>query len=147
PDLRLAVVEGGEREIEQLSGFWEFGARWASRILQDALARMLTDPGAWALLEHARGEYARRRHAFVDRYDLGELAHGRGLLDVWLKVPHERRAVVTLAAHGVSSLGAHLFYTGEAPDFIRLSTSRMQGTEWEVLDRAVQAVRAVRARS
>lgn len=141
PDLRLAVVEGGEREIEQLSGFWEFGARWASRILQDALARMLMDPEAWAALERAREEYARRRQAFIDRYDLAELAHGQGLLDVWLEVRNERRAVVTLAAHGVSSLGAHLFYTGQAPDFIRLSTSRMQGTEWDVLDRAVRAVR------
>ncbi|WP_131105930.1 PLP-dependent aminotransferase family protein [Ornithinimicrobium sufpigmenti] len=140
PDLRLAVVEGGEREIEQLSGFWEFGARWASRILQDALARMLTDPVAWQTLDRARGEYARRRQAFIERFDLADRAHGQGLLDVWLHVRNERRAVVTLAANGVSCLGAHLFYTGQAPDFIRVSTSLMQGTEWTVLDRAVRAL-------
>lgn len=140
PDLRLAVVEGGEREIEQLSGFWEFGARWASRILQDALARMLTDPAAWRTLDRAREEYARRRQTFLNRYDLADRVHGQGLLDVWLAVRNERRAVVTLAAHGVSSLGAHLFYTGPAPDLIRLSTSRIQSTEWDMLDRAVRAL-------
>lgn len=101
---------------------------------------MLIDPEAWQTLDCARGEYARRRQAFIERYDLGDRAHGQGLLDVWLDVRNERRAVVTLAAHGVSCLGSHLFYTGQAPDFIRVSTSLMRGTEWGVLDRAIRAL-------
>ncbi|WP_040658342.1 PLP-dependent aminotransferase family protein [Ornithinimicrobium pekingense] len=140
PDLRLAIIEGGELEVEQISSYWEFGARWASRLLQDALARMLEDPAAWHTVEAARSEYHQRREAFLDRYALREAVSGRGLLDVWLQVPNERRAVVTLAAHGVPSLGAHLFYASRPPDRIRMSTSRLTEEAWPVLDRVMPAV-------
>lgn len=140
PDLRLAVIEGGDREIEQIHAYWEFGARWASRILQDALARMLTDPAAWVGVEAARTEYSLRRAAFIERYQLEEQVYGDGLLDIWLRVSNERRAVVTLAAHGVSCLGAHLFYIGDAPNFIRVSTARLGQGNWPRLDRAVRSL-------
>lgn len=140
PDLRLAVIEGGEREIEQMHAYWEFGTRWSSRILQDALALMLTDPAAWAGMESARAEYSARRSAFIERYDLESQVCGDGVLDVWLRVANERRAVVTFAAHGVSCLGAHLFYVGEAPNFIRVSTARLGEADWPRLDRAFAAL-------
>ncbi len=144
PDLRLAVVEGGEREVEQISGYWEFGARWASRLLQDALARMLDDPRVWRGIERAREEYGRRRGLFIDRYDLTGAVHGSGVLDVWLEVANERRAVVTLAAHGVSSLGAHLFYAANPPHRIRMSTARLTQGSWPVLDRVMPMIGVVR---
>lgn len=94
--------------MEQISGYWEFGARWASRLLQDALA--------------------------------GIEPLGDGLLDVWLQVANERRAVVTLAAHGVSSLGAHLFFASDPPHRIRMSTARLTADSWPVLDRVMHSI-------
>lgn len=141
PDLRLAIIEGADREVGRISGYWEFGARWASRLLQDALARMMADVEAWRAIDAAREVYRRRREAFIDRYDLAADVGGRGLLDVWLRVPNERRAVVTLASHGVPSLGAHLFYVSHPPDRIRVSTSRLTEDAWPVLDRVMPSIR------
>lgn len=146
PDLRLAVVEGTTREVQQMHAYSEFGARWTSRILQDALAQMLTDDAAWQQLRDAQREYAARRARFVDRYDLAGALRGDNLLDAWLRVSDERRAVVTLAAHGMACLGARKFFLSDPPELIRISTSRVTEEHWPTLDHAMARVEFARAK-
>jgi DNA-binding transcriptional MocR family regulator len=43
------------------------GQAWTSRLLQQVLLDLLTDPAGIAAVQHARNEYARRRRLVVAR--------------------------------------------------------------------------------
>ncbi|QIZ49669.1 aminotransferase class I/II-fold pyridoxal phosphate-dependent enzyme [Dickeya zeae] len=131
PDLRLAVLSGPESLVKRLQSFRNFGASWTSRILQDAVAWMLTDPTTQRKLQQARDCYAERR-----RLLLKALAH-RGLhlpdrdgLSIYLPVESEQFAMITLAARGIAVLPGERCRCGGA-QFIRVSTSMLNADQVE----------------
>ncbi|MFC0228233.1 aminotransferase class I/II-fold pyridoxal phosphate-dependent enzyme [Serratia aquatilis] len=123
PDLRLAVLSGPKEMIRQIQSFRNFGAGWSSRILQQALAWLLTDAETQQRLEEARVIYAQRRESL--RLALANrglhLAEKDGL-SLWLPVPSEQFALITLAARGIAVLPGERCRIG-GQQHIRVSTS------------------------
>ncbi|MEU7827781.1 aminotransferase class I/II-fold pyridoxal phosphate-dependent enzyme [Nonomuraea sp. NPDC049129] len=104
PDLRLAIIGGAAEAVERVRVLRSYGTGWTSRILQDALAHLLTDPGTQSIVEQARIAYARRRASLVTALSArGVHTGGRDSLVLWVPVHDESEALVTLAAHGISA--------------------------------------------
>lgn len=101
PDLRLAVLSSSREIVEQIQAYRNFGPSWTSRVLQDAAAWMLNDPGCMATLAHAKAVYANRRNALIAALCYrGISVQGADGLSVWIAVPSEQFALVTLAVRG-----------------------------------------------
>ncbi|EWT04784.1 GntR family transcriptional regulator [Intrasporangium chromatireducens Q5-1] len=125
PDLRLAVMGGGAAPLERARVYRQFGAGWTSRIVQNALAWMLLDPGCQEQVRTARRIYAQRRH------DLVRLLEQRGVpvanesgLAVWVPVLNEREALLVLASHGIAVAGAAESWTRQGPAAVRVATGQ-----------------------
>lgn len=103
PDLRLAVLSGSAVIVEQIQSYRSFSAGWTSRVLQAAGAWLMREPAIADALAQARGLYQQRRDALADalRRRHVPVAEGGGLC-VWLQVPSEPFALVTLAARGIA---------------------------------------------
>lgn len=103
PDLRLAVMSGTTSHIAQIQAFRNFRSGWSSRILQGALSYLLTDASTQYGIAHAREVYHQRRQKLVDALARrGIYVPDNDSLCVWLPVPSERYALVTLAARGIA---------------------------------------------
>src|SRR5207244_6784996 len=87
--------------VEQIQAYRNFGASWTSRIQQDAVAWMLNDPGSMAAVASAKEVYAARRNRLIEALkQQGIRVPGRDGLSVWIAVPSEQFAMVTLAVRG-----------------------------------------------
>lgn len=126
PDLRLGVMAGAGEPIERARTYRNFGPRWTSRLLQDALAYLLEDPDAQSQVRAARETYAERRsrcaQALLDR---GVNVKNRDGFSLWVPVANEGHALVTLGAHGISASPGSQFYVGGGDPHLRLATSRL----------------------
>lgn len=127
PDLRLAVLSGSFRVVEQIQAYRNFGACWTSRILQNAAAWMLNDPQCNAMVANARRVYAERRNSLVEalRRRNVHLVTGDGLC-LWIPVPSEQFAMITLAARGFAVFPGTRFSIVENPH-IRVGTGTLTG--------------------
>lgn len=126
PDLRIAVMAGALDPVERARSYRNFGARWTSRLLQDALAHLLTDPSSCHVVDTARQTYRQRRSACADALQ----AHGidvtdRDGLSLWVPVADESHALVTLAAHGISVSPGKQFFVTSGPSHVRLAISHL----------------------
>lgn len=103
PELRSCVVAGPARLVERVRRIRSFETPWAGRVLQDAQAFLIDDPDTDALLRQSRARYAARRLALAQAL-LAEGVHTRTAdgLGLWVPVVDETRALMSLAAHGVS---------------------------------------------
>jgi DNA-binding transcriptional MocR family regulator len=103
PELRSCVVAGPARLVERVRRIRRLGTAWAGRVLQDAQAFLIDDPDTDALLRQARTRYAGRREALAQalRVEGVPVLAGDGL-GLWVPVADETRALMSLAAHGVS---------------------------------------------
>jgi DNA-binding transcriptional MocR family regulator len=126
PDLRLAVVGGATALVEKARVYRTFGSGWTSRILQNCLAALLTDPAVDRSVAQARAIYRQRRDSLATA-----LAH-HGLpcgsadgLAVWIPVRDERTALVTLAAAGVAVASGSQYHHGPHQPHIRAATGRL----------------------
>lgn len=137
PDLRLALVTGDDLTLDRVSGRFGIGPGWVSRILQRAVASMLTDPEVAALLEEAAVEYGRRRDALVAALRESGLADatGRSGLNVWTTVPSEDSAITGAADAGFIVRGGATF--GSARPAVRITVSNL---EHEDIPRLVAAL-------
>ncbi|MGX8940884.1 aminotransferase class I/II-fold pyridoxal phosphate-dependent enzyme [Symbiopectobacterium sp. Eva_TO] len=140
PDLRLAVISGSKTRMDQLQSFRHFGVGWSSRILQGALAYLLNDTQAQHDIAHAKQVYHRRRQALVDALARrGINVPESDALCIWLPVPSERHALVTLAVRGIAvrvGVGAGV----KSGEFIRLSISQLQEHQVETVAEAVSQI-------
>jgi DNA-binding transcriptional MocR family regulator len=126
PDLRIGVLGGAEHAIHRAQAFRNFGARWTSRLLQDALAHLLTSDMVRQQVAHARETYARRRRICVDALArAGIVVGGDDGFSLWVPVADESYALVTLAAHGISVSPGRQFFANGGQPHIRLATSRL----------------------
>ncbi|WP_326819958.1 aminotransferase class I/II-fold pyridoxal phosphate-dependent enzyme [Streptosporangium sp. NBC_01756] len=126
PDLRLAIIGGAAEAVERVRVLRSFGTGWTSRILQDTLAHLLSDPGAQAVVEDARTAYARRRAKLAaELSDRGVPVGGRDGLVLWVPVHDESEALVTLAAHGVAAAPGSRYRVRQGPPHIRIAIAQL----------------------
>jgi DNA-binding transcriptional MocR family regulator len=124
PDLRLAVMSGPEKIIDQIGTYRNFREGWTSRILQNAAAWMLRDEQSIASVERARLTYGERRQALSDALTERGVPHTGGSLAVWIAVPSEQHALVTLASRGIAVIAGGLSQIRGTPH-IRVATGRL----------------------
>lgn len=126
-ELRTSVIGGARPLIERISQLRSRGFGLNSRILQDAVAWLITDPQTQLSVANARRRYASRRKLLAEA--LGERGHpveDRDGLMLWLPVPNENSALVNLANYGLSvGSGKRCFVTPPAGGYLRVATSRL----------------------
>jgi DNA-binding transcriptional MocR family regulator len=126
PDLRLAVLGGAAEVVDRVRVLRSFGTGWTSRILQDALAYLLTDEATIAAVTVARDRYVRRRGLLADalRARGVSTANADGLM-LWVPVAAESEALVTLAAHGIAASPGSRYCVSAADPHLRVATARL----------------------
>ncbi|WP_255770938.1 aminotransferase class I/II-fold pyridoxal phosphate-dependent enzyme [Pseudarthrobacter sulfonivorans] len=145
PDLRLAVMGGPSEPLERARLYRQFGAGWTSRILQNALAWMLTSDAVKAQVEHARARYAERRTQMamlLAERGVQVESHDDGL-GLWVRVLNEQQALLVLASHGVASGGSSGGSIRSQPPSIRLAIGRQLDRPEEIADLYAMASRAL----
>ncbi|CDR08835.1 aminotransferase domain-containingtranscriptional regulator [Streptomyces iranensis] len=126
PDLRIAVVGGPREMVERARVLRTFGTGWTSRILQDALAHLLTDEEAGRCVREAARRYDARRSALAERLaERGVHTANRDGLMLWVPVVDETSALVTLAARGITVSPGSRFCVSYARPHVRVATSRL----------------------
>ncbi|TCL06206.1 aminotransferase class I/II-fold pyridoxal phosphate-dependent enzyme [Sodalis ligni] len=126
-DLRTCVLAGAATLIDSVRQIRSHGAAMNSRILQGALAYLLTDPETNSWTERARERYASRRVSLVEalRHQGFQIKNHDGL-SIWLPVEHETRAIVALAEKGISvGSGSRCFPADPTGHYLRLATGRL----------------------
>ncbi|MFI5490639.1 PLP-dependent aminotransferase family protein [Micromonospora echinaurantiaca] len=135
PDLRLAVLGGAAPLVERARVYRTFGSGWTSRILQNCLAHLLTDPHTHELVAQAGETYRTRRRTLAEALAArGVRTGGTEGLSLWMPVEDERSALVTLAAHGVAVVPGGRCFFGPHEPFLRVATSRLHDHVDEVAD-------------
>jgi DNA-binding transcriptional MocR family regulator len=134
PDFRLAVLSAPPEMVERLHAFRGFGVGWTSRILQAAVAALLTDPGTDTVLATARASYATRRRALLAALAArGIHLPDRDGLAIWLPVRSEQFALVTLAAHNIAVIAGSACTTRSSAH-VRVATSLLTGQPDKIAD-------------
>ncbi|WP_189037444.1 aminotransferase class I/II-fold pyridoxal phosphate-dependent enzyme [Streptomyces daqingensis] len=128
PDLRLAVLGGPRSIVERARVLRTYGTGWTSRILQDALAHLLTDGATAEYVENAVRHYRLRRVGLAERLaEHGIETRNRDGLSLWIPVADETSALVTLAARGTTASPGSHFSTSPHPPHIRTAITRLPG--------------------
>lgn len=101
-DLRVGVAGGSDYYIDRMWQQLTFSSRWTSRILQDALAFQLSDPGALSELDRYVATCRQRHRAFTKAlrrvgFDLPDTAGPT----IWLPVPDEYVMTTQMSSRGV----------------------------------------------
>jgi len=123
PDIRVAVMIGAPRLIREAHRR-RIGGFDVSRINQDLLRLMLTDPERGDRLATIRTEYSRRQREFLAVL----AAHGisvpsGGGFNVWIPVRSEADALVYLASKGIGVAPGSAFQVAADTPHIRVSTA------------------------
>lgn len=126
-DLRTCVIGGASKLIDDVRRVRSYGAAMNSRILQGALAWLLRDERANAAIARARDRYASRRTGLLRLLRVkGLRAQGDDGLNLWVPVPNEEAAIVSLAGHGISvGSGTRCFVGAKKGEYLRISTARL----------------------
>lgn len=137
PDLRVAVLTGDPVTVDRVLGRQGLGPGWVSRLLQRAVAHLLTsgavDTGAVAR------SYGERRDALVRALkERGVEAHGRSGMNVWVPVSDETGTVARLLGAGWAVAPGARFRVA-APQGVRLTVSPLTAADIEPLADAVAA--------
>ena len=123
-DVRTSVLGGSSELVARSIMRRSHGVGSNSRILQNALAHLITDQTADAVVRRAREAYRRRRDLLVaalHRHGLVTHSGDTGLV-VWVEVADETDALVALASRGISVAPARkAFISPPEADMIRIS--------------------------
>lgn len=128
PDLRLAVLSTTKEYADSIQAYRNFGASWTSRILQNAAAYLLNSKALPAQLEASRETYLQRRKWLTDELDKRKIRYfGDEGFALWIPVPSERYALVTMAVHGYAVFHGSRFLCSDKHDeeYIRIATSSL----------------------
>ncbi|KUL29982.1 aminotransferase-like domain-containing protein [Actinoplanes awajinensis] len=134
PDLRLAAIGGPAAVVEQVIDRRLLGPGWSSRLLQGVLLDLLTDARTIARVAEARGIYAERRAALLAALGgHGVTATAADGINLWMSVPDQQNAMVTLAAHGIAAApGAPFCVTPLGSDHLRLTAGLVSGGQTDL---------------
>jgi len=144
PDLRIAAVGGAAAPLRTLERRRNLGPSWTSRLIQQILLEMLTDPEIVEQVAHAATTYSARRTEFAAALRSHGIVLNVGAgLNVAIPVPDEQAAVIYLAAHGIGAAPGRPFLVAPVDqDFIRLSIGSFAGSLVELAAHAAAASRA-----
>ncbi|GAA1149144.1 aminotransferase class I/II-fold pyridoxal phosphate-dependent enzyme [Nesterenkonia lutea] len=141
-DLRTAVLAGPQELIARVITERSGGVSSNSRVLQHTLAFLLRDPGAGRRITSARTRYATRRRMALEAFALAGLqAHaGPASWAVWIEVPDERAAALTLSAQGViTDVGSSSHLSEQPTGLLRISIAQLPEDQ-ELLSALAQLV-------
>ena len=143
PDLRLAAVTAPAAVLDPVLERRLLGQGWTSRLLQQLLLTLLTDPASVAAVARARDEYARRRHLVVTSLvGLGlDLPPGDGL-NLWLPVADEQAALISLASNGIAAAAGTAFAAGPTTPHLRVTVGLIATDHDAVAAHLADAARA-----
>ena len=140
PDLRVAFLAGDSLTINRVEGRFALGPRRVSRLLQQLVHAVWSDPGAGRQLARASEIYRQRREALIAALAArGIHAHGASGFNVWVPLRHEAQAVRDLAERGWAVAAGEPFRI-DAPPGIRITTSTLLPPDAERLAADVAAV-------
>lgn len=124
PDLRIGVMGGAADPVERARVYRHFGDGWTSRILQGALAWMLTDPTSQAAVARAAEVYTERRERFAALLrERGLEVRGGDNLALWVPVLSEVQAMLVMASHGIATIGVSSSYARRGTQGVRVVTA------------------------
>ncbi|MGH9038767.1 MAG: aminotransferase class I/II-fold pyridoxal phosphate-dependent enzyme, partial [Acidimicrobiia bacterium] len=147
PDLRVAVLRGDPTTVARVEGRQALGTGWVSHLLQQAVARLLTDPATTRLLRRATTVYARRRHGLVTAMAAhGLTTTGDSGLNLWLPVAEEQATVRALLDAGWA-VAAGESYRRTAGPGLRITIATLTPEEARVLAADVAATLAPSGRT
>jgi len=125
PDLRVAWLAADRETLARVAGRQRIGFRWVSRLLQEIVLALETDPASRRRVARAARAYAARRDALRAALAAhGIEAHGTSGLNVWIPVPEEAAAVQALLASGYAVAAGERFRIA-SPPAIRVTISRL----------------------
>lgn len=102
---------------------------WVSHVLQETVARLMTDPATTALVASAARAYASRRAALIAALGGHTVAaHGVSGMNVWVPVRDEAAVVNGLRSHGWWVAGGVRFRIGAGPG-VRITTADLTESE------------------
>ena len=131
PDLRLAVLAGDPTTVSRVEGRQLLGTGWVSRILQQTVAALWSDPAVAERLTQAEETYAARRAALIEALGRrGIAARGRSGLNVYVPVVEEARVVATLLRRGWAVTPCERWRIA-SPPAIRVTTATLGAEEAE----------------
>ncbi|QEO14562.1 PLP-dependent aminotransferase family protein [Agromyces intestinalis] len=126
PLLQTAVLAGGSTAVHAVAEVQRLEGARPNPLLQDALAALMRDASADALITAAAETYARRNRALLDALAArGISAQGAGGFFAWVPVADERDALLRLAEHGVSASPGSRSTFGDLAPHIRVATTRL----------------------
>ncbi|MBP8538944.1 aminotransferase class I/II-fold pyridoxal phosphate-dependent enzyme, partial [Streptomyces sp. MK37H] len=93
-DLRWGALACDRTTLARHDGRMLLTSGWVSHVLQETVARLMTDPETQGLVTAARSAYARRREALLAALSArGIAAHGASGMNVWVPVRDEAAVV------------------------------------------------------
>ncbi|MFM0348186.1 aminotransferase-like domain-containing protein [Paraburkholderia sp. RL17-347-BIC-D] len=126
-DLRTSIIAGSAELVERARQMRSHGTAMTSRILQEAVAYLITDPETESIIDRARLCYAQRRQRLREALNLRGMPtdEGDGFV-LWLPVADENATLLNLASFGVSvGAGSKCFVTPQSAGHLRIATSRL----------------------
>lgn len=126
-DMRMCILAGAADLVERVRNARSHGTGINSRILQGAMAWLLTESSARARFAEAAATYSRRRKLMTRSLR----SHGIALEDgegpvIWLPVPDEAAALTQLAARGLLlGPGSYCQLPGGPGGHLRLACTRL----------------------
>jgi DNA-binding transcriptional MocR family regulator len=140
PDLRLAAVGAPATVLDPILERRLLGQGWTSRLLQQLLLALLTDPSSIAAVGHARSEYARRRHLVITSLAEAGIAlpPGDGL-NIWLPVADEQSALISLASAGIAAAAGAAFTPSGGAPHLRVTVGLIAADHASVAARLAEA--------
>jgi DNA-binding transcriptional MocR family regulator len=144
-DLRTSVLGGAAALINRALAVRTRGYVMQSRILQNAMAHLMTNPQSQHRLAHARRRYAWRRTTLIKALaGQGIEARNRDGIMVWIPVDDERAALVNLASYGIAAgAGSKCFIDPPPQSHLRIATSRLPDDRRLISQLAKTIARAV----
>ncbi|MGM7668616.1 GntR family transcriptional regulator [Microbacterium sp. A93] len=129
-DLRTSVIGGDGALVDAAIHHRSGGVASNSRLLQNALATLLSEPATRRLIDAARQRYALRRQQALEAFaSTGMTVHsGPGSWALWADVHDERAAALALGGHGIVTDVSENSYVGDASprrQRLRLSIAQM----------------------
>jgi DNA-binding transcriptional MocR family regulator len=98
----LAALSAPPELLRAVTARRQLGQGWSSRLLQQVLLSLLTDPVAAERVRQASETYAARRAAVVEALgERGVEVGGAEGINIWVPVHDETAAVVRLASQGI----------------------------------------------
>ncbi|MGU3290900.1 aminotransferase class I/II-fold pyridoxal phosphate-dependent enzyme [Williamsia sp. M5A3_1d] len=141
-DIKTCVIGGSGEIIDRAIRLRVHGIAANSRILQNALAHLVTDADADTVIDTARSRYAHRRSALRSALaDRAIAAHaGPNSLVVWVEVRDETGALLELARRGINvGSGARSYVGGGGRGLLRIAVPQLPD-EAAAIDELADAV-------